>query len=127
MQPRYRNTLTATIAIVALTALAGAAIIWPRLVQLRTATTAFGGAELLVVGLLIAIAALAPVAALGRVQTWKPVAVSVSALLLGSALVLSFDQRNGSDGLFIFPLQFGSILILVSSVVLTLRLRRRGS
>jgi hypothetical protein len=78
----------------------------------------------LVVGAVICVAALTPVAALTRVQTWKP--VSVTALVLGSALVLSFDERSGSDGLFLFPLLIGSVITLSLSGLATLRLRRRA-
>jgi hypothetical protein len=63
--------------------------------------------------------------ALGRTKIWKPVALSTGALIVGSALVLSFDERKGSDGLFMFPLLLGSIVILAFSAILTLRLRRR--
>jgi hypothetical protein len=114
-------------AIVALTTLVVVAVIRPRLVQLRSATTDVGGGSLLVVGLLIALAALTPLAALSRTRTWKPIAVSAGALVLASALVLSFNERDGSDGLFIFPLELGSILILALSAVLTRRLRRRSA
>ena len=119
--------MIATAAVVALTTLVVAAIIRPRLAQLRSATTDGGGATLLVVGLLIAVAALTPLAALRRTQTWKPVALSSCALVLGSALVLSFNERDGSDGLFMFPLLLGSILILAFSAVLTLRVRRQAA
>ena len=124
VQVRHRNKWTAAIAIAALTALAVFTIVRPRLAQLRTATTGTGGATLLVVGAVICVAALTPVAALTRVQTWKPVAVSVTALVLGSALVLSFDERSGSDGLFMFPLLIGSVITLSLSGLATLRLRR---
>jgi hypothetical protein len=117
--------LIAAASIVALTTLMVATVIRPRLAQLRSATTNVGGGSLLVVGLLIAVAALTPMAALGRTRTWKPVALSSGALVLGSALVLSFNERDGSDGLFMFPLLLGSILILLLSAVLTHRLRRR--
>lgn len=123
MNTRDRNRLIATIAIVALTALAVVAIIRPRLAQLRTATTDGGGATLLIVGVLVVVAALAPLAALIRTESWRPVAVSAGALILGSALVLSFNERDGSDGLFMFPLLLGSTLVLALSAVLTVRLR----
>jgi hypothetical protein len=127
VQPRERTTLIAAVSIVALTMLLVATVIRPRLAQLRSATTDIGGGSLLAVGLLIALAALTPMAALGRTKTWKLVAVSAGALVLGSALVLSFNERDGSDGLFMFPLLLGSMLILAFSAVLTLRLRRRAT
>ena len=82
---------------------------------------------MLIVGLLTAIAALAPLAALVRTGIWRPVALSTGALLLGSGLVLSFNERDGSDGLFIFPLLLGSTLVLALSATLTRRLRRRAT
>lgn len=126
MNTRDPNRLIAATAIIALTALVVTAIIRPRLAQLQTATTDGGGATLLVVGMLVAVAALAPLAALARNETWRPVALSAGALILGSALVLSFNERDGSDGLFIFPLLLGSTLALALSVVLTIGLRRRA-
>jgi len=117
--------LIATTVIVAMTTLVVAAVIWPRLTQLQSATTTMGGGSLLAVGLLVALAALIPMTALGRTKIWKPVALSTGALIVGSALVLSFDERKGSDGLFMFPLLLGSIVILAFSAILTLRLRRR--
>ena len=118
--------MIATAAVVGLTTLAVVVIIRPRLEQLRSATTDGGGATLLVVGLLLAVAALSPLAALIRTEPWRPVALSAGALVLGSALVLSFNERDGSDGLFMFPLLLGSTLVLALSAVLTLRLRRRA-
>jgi hypothetical protein len=115
------------VAILTLTALVVAAIVGPRLRQLGTATTDGGGAALLAVGVLVAVAAICPLTALALTETWKPVAVSAVALVLGSALVLSFTQRDGSDGLFLFPLLIGASVVLAVSAVLTLRLRRRAT
>lgn len=46
------------------------------------------------------------------------------AMAAGCALVLSFSERDGSDGLFIFPLLVGSLIILIGSCVATWRMRR---
>jgi len=127
VKTRVRNRLMAATAIVAFAALVLAAIIRPRLAQLRTATTDGGGVPLVVVGVLVAVAALFPLAALVRTESWRPLALSAAALVLASALVLSFNERDGSDGLFMFPLLVGSSVLLACSAMLTLRLRRRAT
>ncbi len=53
--------------------------------------------------------------------------MAAGVLILGSALVLSFNERDGSDGLFMFPLLLGSAFILALSAVLTVRLRRSAT
>lgn len=119
-----RHTRAVAIAVVVATALTVAMVIRPRLQQLQTATTGAGGVSLMIVGVLLTGAALVPLAALSRSQRWKPLAASALALVLVAALVLSFDERDGSDGLFMFPLLLGSVLILGLAAVVTLRLRR---
>jgi hypothetical protein len=114
------------VGIAVLIALIGATVVGPRLTQLGTATTSTGRATLLVIGVLLGIAAVTPTLALFRGQVWRPVFASLIALVLGTVMVLSFNERGGSDGLFVLALGLGSAIILASAVLATHHLRRSG-
>ena len=71
---------------------------------------------------------LIPIAALAHGHLSKLAAVAIVAVILGSALFLRFDEKDGSDGLFLFPLIAGTFVILALSILATIRLRReRGA
>ncbi|MCO5332002.1 MAG: hypothetical protein M9961_18175 [Ilumatobacteraceae bacterium] len=126
VQSQHRLNLAAAVFVAAATGFVLGFVVAPRLAQLRTATTGTGGATLVLVGVLLGVAALAPMVAVTRATRWKVVAVSIVAIVLGAALVLSFNERNGSDGLFMFPLLLGSSIIVTVSGLLTVRLGRNS-
>lgn len=83
MQLRHLSLRVVAVGLIAFTALGLVSVLWPRLAQLKTATTSGGGVMLIVVGSMLVIAVVAPVAALSAGRVLQP------------SLVLSWRWRPG--------------------------------
>ena len=101
--------------VVALDGVVEAALIWPRVTSLATATTGGGAVTLKVIAASMAVATLLPITALADGRLVPPTIVSLGVLATSTALTLSFNERTTSDGLFVMPL-IGGVVVTVLRV-----------
>ena len=124
MRSRSPRSVVVAIAIVVVTVLALWLIVRPRFREFISVTGGGTGA-LVAVSVLLGIAALAPIAALGRDKPLTLLVVSIALLTAGCGLVLSIGSRGASDGLYMLPLLLGAFLLVAVSLFATRSLHRR--